>query len=367
MATGGADGTGGRIHLEAGHRVVAEAVRARIFSDPERREAVDVKADDFDGVSFYVSVAPEEKTIMRVSLFVPCFAEIKDAVGDQYFQDLFAGYGTFETPQPGYSLTVVVDLESLPADDAEREGLVTKLSTLKRDVVGAPLWVSFKALLGGVMPPRTYYIVPYRPTETMYIVPSDDLVVVVYSIVFDNHVEQAIARVFLQEISIARKQSRDLMTAPSVTYSMEPPHELKTLPGLTLRPNGSSFIGYVSLGTWTDPNQLCVPSCACCNRIPASHTRARFLPLLSPTVDSLAHAAISKRIVESGRLENVVTLTEGYRSFLMYHVQATKSQLHTRIRRRSNSWLQVLNRAMPEKLNVEKKTIKGRTFIKAGK
>ena len=73
-------------------------------------------------------------------------------------------------------------------------------------------------------------------------------------------------------------------------------------------------------------------------------------------------AAISKRIVESGRLEKVVSLTEGYRTFLMYHVQATKSQLHTRIRRRSNNWLQVLNRAMPEKLNVEKKTIKGRTF-----
>lgn len=109
------------------------------------------------------------------------------------------------------------------------------------------------------------------------------------------------------------------MTAPSVTYSADPPHELKSIQGLNLQQNSDNFIGYVSL-------------------------------------------AISKRIVESGRLEKVVSLTEGYRTFLMYHVQATKSQLHTRIRRRSNNWLQVLNRAMPEKLNVEKKTIKGRTF-----
>jgi hypothetical protein len=45
------DGKAGRIYLEAGHRVVAETVRARIFyeGDPEKREAVDVKADDFDG------------------------------------------------------------------------------------------------------------------------------------------------------------------------------------------------------------------------------------------------------------------------------------------------------------------------------
>merc|ERR1711865_815768 len=108
----------------------------------------------------------------------------------------------------------------------------------------------------------------------MGVVPSDDLVVVVYSLAFDNHVEQAIARAFLQEIVISRRQSRDLMTAPSVTYSQEPPHELKSLPGLSIpRNTHKGFIGYVSL-------------------------------------------AISKRIVESGRLEKVVTLTEGYRSFL---------------------------------------------------
>ena len=57
----------------------------------------------------------------------------------------------------------------------------------------------------------------------MYVIPSNDIVVVVYAIAFDNAVEQAIAKVFLQEIVISRRQSRDLMTAPSVTYSQEPP------------------------------------------------------------------------------------------------------------------------------------------------
>ena len=55
-------------------------------------------------------------------------------------------------------------------------------------------------------------------------------------------------------------------------------------------------------------------------------------------------------------------LTEAYRAYLVFHVKAAKSQMHTRIRTRCSNWLQVLNRAMPEKLNVEKKTIKGRTF-----
>lgn len=303
QATGGSDGTGGRIHLEAGHRVVAETVRARIFyaGDPDKREAVDVKADDYDGVHFYVSVAPEQKHLMRVSLFVPCFQEVNGMVGDGYFQELFGLFQccALEVPAVGYSLTILVNLDALPAGATEKEDLVHKLSTLKRDVVGAPLWVSFKALVSGGRPPRSYYVVPYRPLETMYVVPSDDLVVVVYSIAFENHVEQAIARCFLQEIVISRRQSRDLMTAPTVNFSPEPPHELKTIAGLNLRPPpNDKFVGYISL-------------------------------------------AISKRIVESGRLEKVVTLTEGYRSFLMYHVQATKSQLHTRIRRRATSWLQV--------------------------
>lgn len=192
---------------------------------------------------------------------------------------------------------------------------------MKRDVVGAPLWVTFKSLLAGTQPPRSHYVVPYRPNETMYVVPSDDLVVVVYAIAFENHVEQAIAKTFLQEIVISRRQSRDLMSAPMVNYQdKEPPHELKAIKEINAEHvKNKDFIGYVSL-------------------------------------------AVSKRIVEGGRLEKAVTLCESYRAFLMFHVQATKSQLHTRIRRRASSWLQVLNRAMPEKLNVEKKTIKGRTF-----
>lgn len=79
----------------------------------------------------------------------------------------------------------------------------------------------------------------------------------------------------------ADARTGDLMTAPSVTYSHEPPHELRQVAGLALKPP-KDFIGYVSL-------------------------------------------AISKRIVESGRLEKCVTLVESYRSFLMYHVQGAHS------------------------------------------
>ena len=127
---------------------------------------------------------------------------------------------------------------------------------------------------------------------------------------------QAIAKVFCQEIEITRRQSRDLATAPSVAFTVDPPRELQ---GMSLPRAPANFIGYVSL-------------------------------------------AISKRNVEGGRLEKVVGLAQSYRAFLVLHIKATKSQMHTRIRGRSSTWLQVLNRAVPEKLNAEKKTITGRTF-----
>lgn len=123
-----------------------------------------------------------------------------------------------------------------------------QLSCMKRDVVGAPFHICFAALRDGSRAPRAHYVINYRHHESMYVVPSNDLVVVVYSIAFEDPIERAIAKVFLQEIEISRKQSRDLATAPSVTYTQEPPHELKMLRLDVKAPSSDSFVGFVSLG-----------------------------------------------------------------------------------------------------------------------
>ena len=34
-------------------------------------------------------VQPEEKEVLRVSFMAPCFAQVKEAVGDQYFEELY--------------------------------------------------------------------------------------------------------------------------------------------------------------------------------------------------------------------------------------------------------------------------------------
>jgi actin related protein 2/3 complex subunit 2 len=263
-----------------------------------------------------VTINPDERTLMKVSVKVPAFDEVKAAVGDAYFSDLYGGM-LAPAAEQGFSLTLNVDLAACATlDAAGKDALVRKLQCMARDVLGAPLWECLRCLEKEMPPPKPSYTIPYRGNENMYIVPSSDLCVVVYSFAFENAVEQAIAKVFCQEIEITRRQSRDLATAPSVAFTVDPPRELQ---GMSLPKAPANFIGYVSL-------------------------------------------AISKRNVEGGRLEKVVGLAQSYRAFLVLHIKATKSQMHTRIRGRSSTWLQVLNRAVPEKLNAEKKTITGRTF-----
>ena len=303
------------IHLEPGHRIVGETVAARINAE-RHEEAVDVRAADFDHVEYHVTINPDERTLMKVSVKVPAFDEVKAAVGDAYFSDLYGGM-LAPAAEQGFSLTLNVDLAACATlDAAGKDALVRKLQCMARDVLGAPLWECLRCLEKEMPPPKPSYTIPYRGNENMYIVPSSDLCVVVYSFAFENAVEQAIAKVFCQEIEITRRQSRDLATAPSVAFTVDPPRELQ---GMSLPKAPANFIGYVSL-------------------------------------------AISKRNVEGGRLEKVVGLAQSYRAFLVLHIKATKSQMHTRIRGRSSTWLQVLNRAVPEKLNAEKKTITGRTF-----
>lgn len=76
--------------------------------------------------------------------------------------------------------------------------------------------------------------------------------------------------------------------------------------------------------------------------------------------------ALSVRHLDGdGRLEKAVGMIGSYRSYLYYHIKATKSNMHSRMRARVNGWLQVLNRAVPDKHSAERKTIGGRTFRRA--
>ena len=141
-----------------------------------------------------MTINPDERTLMKVSVKVPAFDEVKAAVGDAYFSDLYGGM-LAPAAEQGFSLTLNVDLAACATlDAAGKDALVRKLQCMARDVLGAPLWECLRCLEKEMPPPKPSYTIPYRGNENMYIVPSSDLCVVVYSFAFENAVEQARAR-----------------------------------------------------------------------------------------------------------------------------------------------------------------------------
>jgi actin related protein 2/3 complex subunit 2 len=76
--------------------------------------------------------------------------------------------------------------------------------------------------------------------------------------------------------------------------------------------------------------------------------------------------AIFKAHVEGAKRERTVSLITGFRNYLHYHIKASKSYLHSRMRKRCVALLQVLNRAVPDKdtSKTSKKLASGKTFIR---
>lgn len=75
--------------------------------------SIDQTVSDFDGVIFHIWT-PETKSKIMVSIQIRCY---KDLVRYGAEQVLEREYGPYIAPtEPGYDFSIVVDLESLPAE-----------------------------------------------------------------------------------------------------------------------------------------------------------------------------------------------------------------------------------------------------------
>ncbi|CAM9922169.1 unnamed protein product [Phaeothamnion confervicola] len=174
---------------------------------------------------------------------------------------------------------------------------------------------AFTALLRGEASAIPLMSLPWRKTETVYIVPQADRVTVIFAVDFPRDDERAIAKVFLSEFADAHRSANN---APPCNLTPEPPLELQGL-----RVDGSTKpVGYLSFVIFTQH-------------------------------------------VEEGRKEKTITLLTGFRNYLHYHLKATKTYMHMRMRKRVATLLQVLNRAIPGDEEKEKKTAQGRSFARS--
>lgn len=302
------------ILLEYGNRILEEAVRARL--DSEKADHVDITLADFDGVQFHVSSNQSQKNLITVSISWRCIGELIKHGATEVLQQVY-GNMLQETPEPGYDVTLQFDSSNPGAD---KDKLPAKIGLLKRHILAGPFKKVFEAIdkgTGVASLPKLIQI-SYRDDEAFFIKPENDRAIIIFSIVFKDEADQVISKVFLQEFADAR---RTMSNAPAVSFAQkEAPLELRGVPGIGTQEN----VGYVS-----------------------------FVLFKGHVTDKVREKSI----------DNIQT----FRDYLHYHIKCSKAFLHTRMRNRVSSLLQVLNRAKMEMTQVEKKTSKkttmsGRTF-----
>ncbi|KAH8910500.1 arp2 3 complex subunit [Coniochaeta sp. PMI_546] len=290
--------------------------------------SIDQTVSDFDGVIFHIST-PETKTKILVSIQIRCFGDLVKYGAEDVLRREYGQYVT--SPEPGYDFSVLVDLESLPADKEGRDELINKIALLKRNAMAAPFEQAYEEYYQlreaaskftseeapqGVREGGDVKVIQYREEEAIYIKASHDRVTVIFSTVFREETDRVFGKVFIQEFVDARR--RAIQNAPQVLFRNDPPLELQGVPGV--KNTGTGEIGYVTF-------------------------------VLFP------------RHLTPQRMPDVISHIQTFRDYFHYHIKASKAYIHSRMRRRTADFLQVLRRARPDsEEHKERKTASGRTF-----
>ncbi|SPN97019.1 related to actin-related protein 2-3 complex subunit 2 [Cephalotrichum gorgonifer] len=271
---------------------------------------IDQTVSDFDGVLFHIST-PETKSQIVLSIQIRCF---KDLVK----------YGAEQVLQREYGDYVIA-----PEPDA-RDALVMKMALLKRNAMAAPFELAYQQHYQfrdeaskytsedapqGVLEGGEVMAIHYREEEAIYVKASHDRVTVIFSTVFREETDRVFGKVFIQEFVDARR--RAIQNAPQVLFKNEPPLELQNVPGVAA--SGAGEIGYVTF-------------------------------VLFP------------RHLTPQRMPDVISHIQTFRDYFHYHIKASKAYIHSRMRKRTADFLQVLRRARPDNEEKERKTASGRTF-----
>lgn len=250
----------------------------------------------------------------------------------------------------GFEVAFRIDRDSIAPTD--RESMALKLAEVKRHLLGAPIHMALSSLPGagsGPASPRAsastpVITIPYRKNEFIYVCAGADKVVVIFFIEMSDDTDRAVARVFLQEFVEAQ---RSVGAAPPCSFTKERPLELRALPLPPSRPTTAASGGGAGAGGAGASGLRSGAS----GEAGSGDRSAGYLAF-----------ALEPRHVAGPKLEKAVALLAGFRPYLHYHIKASKTYMHMRMRKRVAQWLQVLNRAKPDTEEKEKKTASGRTF-----
>jgi len=296
------------ILLETKNKITEDLLTQRFTNAiaNQKYDTTEVSYADFDGVTFKLSNLGGDKSKLVLSINLKFWKQLEDHGGRLVLERVYGSH-LLETPEDGYSVSVLYDLTSLPEDI---DSLVTAAALLKRNCFASVFETFFEAQAKGDSIKQA--VIPYRDDETMYVEAKKDRVTVVFSTVFRDESDVTFGKVFMQEFKEARRRNQ---TGPQVLYCHgNPPQELEGQNAAV-----GDNIGYVTF-------------------------------VLFPR-----HTAPNVR-------DNTIDLIHTFRNYLHYHIKCSKAEMHARMRSKTKEFLKVLNRARPEEKNKEKKTFTGKTF-----
>jgi len=298
------------ILLDYHNKIIEDTLLERFAISDGKYEALETVIADFDGVTFHLSTDANNKNLVNISMSMKCYSELKKYGVDEIMKKNYSSYLT--STENGYDVTLQVDTASKPADVAK---LAREIALVKRHAFAAPFYRVF-ADIEAKKPAGNLIEIRYRDDEAFYLKPEADRVIVIFSIQFRDQDDVVFAKVFLQEYQDARKT---MSNSPSVLFSQkEPPMELKGVKNLKVT-EGQGFVSFVLF---------------------ASH-------------------------ITGNKKEKSIDNIQTFRNYLHYHIKCSKAYMHTRMRNKVKSFLQVLNRAKSTPESAEKKTITGKTFRRA--
>ncbi|CCE79717.1 Piso0_001802 [Millerozyma farinosa CBS 7064] len=334
------------LQIEQNNLLIKKTFTEKVFpKDESSSKSLDRIVTDFDFTTYHLSTLNDNKDLILFSIYLKCWNDLVKYGVESYLTEKYAKFDGPVTILPksdvemNYNYSLVVDLSQLQGTDEEtKQSLIEELSFLKRHCMAAPFekaFARYDELAQTYANSNTYseeiqaelqkediLTINYRGSdESIYIKPSFDRVTVIFSTLFKDETDKTFGKVFLQEFVDARKRS--VQTAPQVLYShSEPPLDIQKV----VRNTGDDNKGYVTF-------------------------------VLFP-----------RHLVKGDRRDNCISHIQFFRNYFHYHIKCAKAYMHSRMRFRVKEFLKILNRAKPENLDKEgksietKKTASGRRF-----
>ena len=269
---------------------------------------------DFDDVQYFLKASSETFTIYCSMLNFDKYENfgVKQLLEEKYNKyDIAVSMTKQLQHDASYDFSLTFDLST--DYGSENEAVCDSLARVKYTVLSAPFFDYFEAVRAGNAPEVRR--IPYRANESIYIKKGkEDQIIVVFSVTFDEKKDWSIAEVFLREFSDVRREP-SLQNAPVASFSRNPPGELD---GVKVE-EGEDVI-YISF-------------------------------------------VLFKKHWDGTKAEQSIGAVLMFRNYLHYHVKASKTFMHMRMRKTVDSLMGTLNRAKTSaEAAVEKKTWSGRSL-----